>query len=91
VAPGPTSSALEAGPCGSIGFDVIGPGRRTVWPGPAAFECPALGFAQLAPGASVSGSGTWDENKPGSSAHVPAGRYTVVVDGRFRFPVRLLG
>jgi hypothetical protein len=91
VAPGPTAAILQAGPCGSVGFDVVGTGRHNVWPGPAAFNCPALGFAQLKPGASVSGSGTWAENKPGSAAHVAAGRYTIIVDGHFRFPVRVVG
>jgi hypothetical protein len=91
VAPGPTASVLQAGPCGSIGFDVVAANKHNVWPGPAAFNCPALGFAQLQPGASVSGSGTWAENKPGSTAHVAPGRYTVVVDGHFRFPVRVVG
>lgn len=91
VAPGPTAAVLQAGPCGSIGFDVVAANKHNVWPGPAAFNCPALGFAQLEPGASVSGSGTWAENKPGSTAHVAAGRYTIVVDGHFRFPVRVVG
>jgi hypothetical protein len=91
VAPGPTAAVLQAGPCGSIGFDVVGTGKHNVWPGPAAFNCPALGFAQLQPGASISGSGTWAENEPGSAAHVAAGRYTIVVDGHFRFPVRVVG
>ncbi len=50
------------------------------------FNCPALGFAQLQPGASVSGSGTWAENKPGSTAHVAAGHYTVVVGGHSASP-----
>jgi hypothetical protein len=91
VAPGPTVSALQAGPCGSVGFQVVGPREHSVWPGPAAFHCPALGFAQLQPGAAVSGSGTWAENKPGRTAHVPLGRYTLVVDGHFRFPIRVTG
>jgi hypothetical protein len=91
VAPGPTALTLEAGPCGSVGFEIVGPGKHTVWPGPALFHCPALGFAQLRPGASVSGSGTWAENKPGSSTHVAPGRYTLVVDGHFRFPIIVSG
>jgi hypothetical protein len=91
VAPGPTATVLGAGPCGSLGFEVVGPGRHNVWPGPAAFDCPALGFAQLQPGASISGAGTWAENKPGSIAHVAPGRYTLVLDRHFRFPVRIEG
>jgi hypothetical protein len=91
VAPGPTASTLQAGPCGSLGFQVVGPGKHTVWPGPAAYNCPALGFAQLQPGATVSGSGSWAENKPSSTAHVAPGRYTLVVDGHFRFAIRIFG
>ncbi len=91
VTPGPTASALQAGPCGSIGFEVVGPGKHSLWPGPASFDCPALGFAQLQPGTAVSGSGTWAENKSGSTAHVAPGHYTLVVDGHFRFPIRVAG
>jgi hypothetical protein len=91
VAAAPTASVLSAGPCGSVAFDVVGPGRRNVWPGPAVFNCPALGYAQLQPGASVSGSGSWAGNKPNSKAHVATGRYTLVVNGHFRFPVRVVG
>ncbi len=90
-APAPTATALAAGPCGSLAFAVVDSHRHSVWPGPAAFSCPALGFARLQPGATVGGSGTWDENKPGTSAHVAAGRYTLVVDGHFRFPIRVTG
>jgi hypothetical protein len=91
VASGSMATVLSAGPCGSIGFDVVGPGRHDVWPGPAVFNCPALGFAQLQPDGSVSGSGTWAGNKPNSKAHVATGRYTLVVNGHFRFPLRVVG
>jgi hypothetical protein len=87
VVPGPTTTALQAGPCGSIGYEILGPHRRNVWPGPTAYNCPALGFAQLQPGATVNGSGTWPQTKPGSTGRVPAGSYTLVVDGHFSFPI----
>jgi hypothetical protein len=90
AAPGPTSTALQAGPCGSIGYEVVGAHRKNVWPGPQAFNCPALGFAQLQPSATVSGSGTWNQDKPGSSHRVPAGSYTLVVDGHFDFPLHVV-
>ena len=88
-APGPTSTALQAGPCGSIGYEIVGAHRKNVWPGPQAFNCPALGFAELQPSATVSGAGTWDQDKPGSSARIPAGSYTLVIDGHFDFPLRI--
>jgi hypothetical protein len=88
-APGPTSTALQAGPCGSIGYEIVGAHRKNVWPGPQAFNCPALGFAQLQPSATVSGSGSWNQDKPGGSGRVPAGSYTLVVDGHFDFPLHV--
>jgi hypothetical protein len=88
AAPGPTSATLQAGPCGSVGFKVVGAHGRNVWPGPLVVHCPALGFAQLAPNATVSGSGTWDQTRPNSTRRVAPGSYTLVVD-RFRFPLRL--
>lgn len=88
--PGPTATALQAGPCGSIGYEVVGAHRKNVWPGPQAFNCPALGFAELQPSATVSGSGTWNQDKPGSSHRVPTGSYTLVVDGHFDFPLHVV-
>ncbi len=64
--------------------------HQTVWPGDEVVNCPALGFAQLAPGATISGVGSWDQTKPNSTDRVPPGRYTLVVDNsRFSFPLRL--
>ena len=88
--PGPTSTALEAGPCGSIGFEVETSRGHEVWPGPQLLNCPALGFAQLAAGATVSGTGTWNQDKPNSSDRVAPGTYKVVVDNKhFSFSVRV--
>jgi hypothetical protein len=90
VEPGPTSSSLQAGPCGSIGFEIENSARHKVWPGTQVVNCPALGFARLAPGATVSGTGTWDQTKPNSTARVPAGGYTLVVGNKhFSFPLRV--
>ena len=33
AAPGPTATTLEAGPCGSVGFEILGPHLANVWPG----------------------------------------------------------
>jgi hypothetical protein len=90
VAPGPTTTSLEAGPCGSIGFEIIGPRGKAVWPGSQLLNCPALGFAQLASNATVSGTGTWNQDKPNGSQRVTPGKYTVVVDNKhFSFPLRV--
>jgi len=89
VTPGPTASTLQAGPCGSVGFKILGARHRNVWPGPLVVHCPALGFAQLAPNATVTGGGTWDQTRPNSTRRVASGNYTLVVD-RFSFPLRVL-
>jgi hypothetical protein len=92
VAPGPTATTLDAGPCGSVGFEIESASRTNVWPGPEVVNCPALGFAQLAPGATVSGSGTWNQTKPNSTQRVPVGNYTLVVNNNphFSFPLHVV-
>ena len=91
AASGPTASTLQAGPCGSVGFEVVGPNHKNVWPGTQVVNCPALGFAQLAPNATISGTGTWDQTKPNSTNRVPTGRYTLVVTStHFSFPLRVV-
>jgi hypothetical protein len=91
VAPGPTTTSLEAGPCGSVGFEILGRHRSNVWPGAQVVNCPALGFAQLVANGTVSGTGTWNQTKPNSTARVPAGNYTLVVDNKqFSFPLRVV-
>jgi hypothetical protein len=92
AAPGPTAAILAAGPCGSIGFRIEDRHHRSVWPGNEVVNCPALGFAQLAPGATVSGTGSWDQRMPNSTHRVRPGRYTLVVDNaHFSFPLRVVG
>ena len=90
VAPGPTSTTLQAGPCGSVGYAITTAHGHEVWPGPQLVNCPALGFAQLAPGATVSGTGTWNQDKPNTNKRVPPGKYTLVVDNKhFSFPIQV--
>lgn len=90
AAPGPTSASLQAGPCGSIGFEVESTRGHEVWPGSQIVNCPALGFAQLAPSATVSGTGSWNQDKPNTSQRVPAGTYDLIVaDKTFTFPLRV--
>jgi hypothetical protein len=88
-APGPTASTLQVGPCGSMGFVINAAHRRDVWPGPQPFNCPALGFAQLQPNASTVGSGTWNQTVPSGSKRVRPGDYTLVVAGRYTFPLHI--
>jgi hypothetical protein len=88
-APGATSTTLQVGPCGEMGFEIEGSHHRNIWPGVEAFNCPALGFAQLQPGSTVAGAGTWDQTLPSGSKRVHAGTYTLVVDGHFSFPLHI--
>jgi hypothetical protein len=90
IAPGPTSTSLQAGPCGSIGYAIATSRGHEVWPGPQLVNCPALGFAQLAPGATVSGTGTWNQDKPNTDRRVSPGKYVLVVDNKhFSFPIQV--
>jgi hypothetical protein len=90
VAPGPTSTTLTAGPCGSVGFEIQNSHHHNVWPGAEVVNCPALGFAQLAAGATVSGTGSWTQTEPNSTRRVPPGRYTLTVENKhFSFPLRV--
>jgi hypothetical protein len=87
--PTATTTALTVGPCGSMSFEIEGAHHRNVFPGLAAYSCPALGFASLAPGTDVEGSGTWDQTKGGGTTRVPPGSYTVVIHGNFSFPLTI--
>jgi hypothetical protein len=89
VASGPTSPTLQVGPCGSMGFEIEGARHRNVWPGLATFHCPALGFAQMAPNATVVGSGAWAQTAGTGTKRVAPGNYTLVVDGRFAFALKV--
>jgi hypothetical protein len=88
VAPGPTTTTLQAGPCGSMGFQIDGPHHKNVWPGTEPLNCPALGFAQLQPQAAVIGVGQWGQTLPTGTKRIPAGSYTLVV-GHFSFPLKI--
>ena len=89
-APGPTPTTLEAGPCGSIGYEIVGPHQRNVWPGDRVVNCPALGVAQLAPGAIVTGAGSWNQTRSSGAQRVPVGSYTLVVNRRFSFRIHVV-
>jgi hypothetical protein len=85
----PTSTALQSGPCGSVAFQVENTHHHDVYPGTRVFNCPALGFAELAPNSTVSGSGSWSQTGASGSGRVPDGNYTLLVDGHFSFPLKL--
>jgi hypothetical protein len=90
VAPGPTSTSLTAGPCGSVGYEIQNSHHHNVWPGAQVVNCPALGFAQLAAGATVSGTGSWNQTEPNSTRRVPPGNYTLTVENKhFSFPLHV--
>jgi len=92
VAPGPISTAVTAGPCGSVGYEIENSQHHNIWPGARVVNCPALGGRQLAAGASVSGVGTWDQTEWDSKYRVPVGEYTLIVQNtHFRFPLRIAG
>ena len=71
--------------CGSIGFEILGSHNKDVWPGVKPFNCPALGFAEMQPNATVEGSGAWTQTEPTGTKRVPAGHYTLVVAKNFFF------
>jgi hypothetical protein len=88
--PGPTATTLTAGPCGSVTYEVEDAHHHDVWPGAQVVNCPALGMADLAPGAFVSGRGAWSQTGSGSLHRVAPGSYFLVVgSGHFTFPLRV--
>jgi hypothetical protein len=87
AAPGPTATALQVGPCGSMGFEIEASHHRNVWPGVVTYNCPALGFAQLPSNGTVVGSGMWSQTTPSGTKRVPSGHYSLVVAGHFSFPI----
>jgi len=89
VAPGPTTSALQVGPCGSMGFEIESARHHDIWPGVVTYNCPALGFAQLAPNGTALGSGSWSQTLPSGKGRVPVGHDTLVVSGHFSFPITI--
>jgi hypothetical protein len=89
AAPGPTTTSLQVGPCGSMSYVVYGAHHRNVYPGLEVFNCPALGPGQLAPSATVEGGGTWSQTGSSGSGRLAPGNYTLVVDGHFTFPLHL--
>ena len=40
IAPGPTTTTLQAGPCGSVRYEIATSHGHEVWPGPQLVNCP---------------------------------------------------
>jgi hypothetical protein len=87
---GATAATLGMGPCGAVGFEILGAHNRMVWPGVKPFNCPALTFAQLGTNAAVVGSGSWDQSNQSGTGRVAAGHYVLMVDDHYAFALTLL-
>jgi hypothetical protein len=79
------------GPCGAISLQVYQRGGAPIWPGPIAYNCPAISATNLAPGATFTASGTWPKAivTRSSSSRAPPGTYRVVVDQAISFTITL--
>jgi hypothetical protein len=87
--PGAASGTLTMGPCGAVGFEILGAHNRNVWPGVKPFNCPALTFAQLPVNGVAVGSGTWDQSNQTATGRVPPGRYVLMVDDHYTFALQI--
>ena len=79
------------GPCGAFSMSVINGTGTSVWPGPVAYSCPAMGPTQLGPGVQVITSGGWPRlivNRAGSSP-APSGTYRLVIANAVSFTITL--
>ncbi len=81
VAPGPTATTLQAGPCGSVGFEIFGPHHTNVWPGVAGRQLPGARLRAAAGQGHGVGLGHLepDEAQQHGTGSRP-GNYTLVVD-----------
>jgi hypothetical protein len=86
---GANPATLGMGPCGAVGFEILGAHNRMVWPGVKPFNCPALTFAQLGANAAVVGSGTWDQSNQSGTGRVAPGRYVLMVDDHYEFALQI--
>ncbi len=82
----PSQGAQPIGPCGVLAVEVLNDHGTDVWPGRAAYNCPAEFSQSLVPGGSVEAVGSWNGVTP-SGRPLPAGHYRLVVAQRFRFAV----
>ena len=90
VAPGPTSTALEAGPCGSIGFEIETSHGHEVWPGPQSSTARPWASPSSPPAPRSRARASWNQDKPNSTQRVAPGVYKVVVDNKhFTFPLHV--
>jgi hypothetical protein len=86
-------STTYMGPCGAMALAVYRPARHAVWPGAVSYSCPLLLSTALPAAGTITVRGTWNQQviarRGPSPVRAPAGAYRVVVDGRFRFTVRI--
>ena len=73
--------AQYIGPCGAFGLNVLNESGTSIWPGPIAWSCPAMGATYLAPGAQVMASGSWPKQvvTRAGTAPAPNGTYRLVI------------
>lgn len=91
VSHGPTPVSTM-GPCGSMTLAVYRPAHHEIWPGSVAYSCPMLVSAALSPARTVAVTGQWAQElgpHSGLPPIPPTGKYQLVVDGHFRFTVRI--
>jgi hypothetical protein len=86
---GAAAGTLGMGPCGAIGFEILGPHNRMVWPGVKTFNCPALTYAQLAANGVAVGSGSWDQTPESGTGRVAPGQYVLMVDDHYAYALRI--
>jgi hypothetical protein len=95
TASGDTTASQTAGPCGTFSAVIKNSKGVNVWPGTAVFHCPMLTSKTLAPGASVTARGSWDQESIGfpsptsKSSKVTPGHYRIIVNGKLSLPFTL--
>jgi hypothetical protein len=79
--------AQYIGPCGAFGLNVLNESGTSIWPGPIAWSCPAMGATYLAPGAQVMASGSWPKQAVTTAGTAPApnGTYRLVIGSSLEF------
>jgi hypothetical protein len=85
------------GPCGELSVTIDDSRGVQVYPGRIAVSCPAILGPPLAPGQTITTTGTWDQTaavgyQSGAPlGPVPRGEYHLVIDGNVTLPVDLAG
>jgi hypothetical protein len=78
------------GPCSPISVRIANGRGMDVYPRDAPLSCPAILGPPIPPHHAISSVGTWDQRSAvGAGQQQPPGRYTLIVGGTVRVPVRL--